>query len=349
MADNNQFKPYRYNQSTPRDQGLNLSASRNPAYTERNGGFLRNPAVLAGIGVVCLAFLSFVLVSALTGNDENESGDVPIVQAQADAVKTQPEGDSYRFPNSDSTIYDSASLEDRDSAEGMPENSDPAETVDTATKLELLARQAEARAEALRQAAEEAPESPQDIEVTTAPVTVESTPPQTKEPLDTPTATQKTYAPGASPETLAFVRSVLEQKDQKAATKQKPAPTPEPETISKPTVIAKAEPKPAPKVSDAYSPSKIEPAAGTEGIIIKPGSYYVQLASVKSQPGANTEWGKLKAKYNDALKDSNYRVSRADLDKGTFYRIQAGPMSKESAQKVCSTIKGSSGSCFVTQ
>lgn len=126
-----------------------------------------------------------------------------------------------------------------------------------------------------------------------------------------PNHTKSIHAPGQSPETLAFVRRVLS--DEQAAA--------------------------------------IEPSAGAaKPAALAPGAYYVQLASIKDRGRADSEWRKMQAKYN-ALGAAEYRVQQASLSAGTFYRIQAGPMSKASADKVCGDLKaaGKPGGCLVVK
>jgi hypothetical protein len=102
---------------------------------------------------------------------------------------------------------------------------------------------------------------------------------------------------------------------------------------------AAAAPKPAPE--------KVEPAAGTTAAKVTPGGAYVQLASVKDASRAGSEYKKMQVKYS-SLSGVDFRTQEANLGaKGTFYRIQAGPMSKESASKICGSIKSSGGSCLV--
>ena len=103
---------------------------------------------------------------------------------------------------------------------------------------------------------------------------------------------------------------------------------------------------PAPEAKEA---AKIESAAGTTSAKgVTPGGSYVQLASVKSESGAAGEWKKLNAKYS-VLSGLKYRTEEANLGaKGTFYRIQAGPMSKDSAASICAEIKKTTpGGCLV--
>ena len=78
------------------------------------------------------------------------------------------------------------------------------------------------------------------------------------------------------------------------------------------------------------------------------GDYYVQLASVQDSTRTESEWIKLKKKYGAALLGYSYRVETANLAKGTYYRIQAGPVSKAQANTTCNAIKRkSSNGCIV--
>ncbi len=116
------------------------------------------------------------------------------------------------------------------------------------------------------------------------------------------------------------------------------------EQIETPQKIEETEP--AAGLSTAAN--EIKTAATNE---IKPqqnGTHYVQLASIKDQAQTTTSWSKLTMQHSD-LKNVTYRTESADIaGKGTFYRIQAGPFSKQDAEKLCEKIKSQFGSCFVT-
>ena len=86
----------------------------------------------------------------------------------------------------------------------------------------------------------------------------------------------------------------------------------------------------------------IQPAAG--------GNFYVQLAAVKSEADAQTQWPKYQAQFSE-LSSLNLRVQKADLGaKGTYYRIQGGPVSEPDARKLCSSINTQkAGSCVVAK
>lgn len=128
------------------------------------------------------------------------------------------------------------------------------------------------------------------------------------------------HAAATSPETLAFVRNILNAKAQKMH----------------------ADPS-------ATDVAAIKPALGAQ-INITSGSYFVQLASITEAARAGKEWSKMQARY-DVLATSKFRVQEAVLSRGTFYRIQAGPMSKSSANAVCDALKQANkpGGCLVVK
>ncbi len=129
----------------------------------------------------------------------------------------------------------------------------------------------------------------------------------------------KMHAAATSPETLEFVRGILNDKEKQSSVKT--------------------------------HPSKIEPAVGASSAAnISSGSYFVQLASITDPARAGKEWSKMQSKYN-ALAKSKFRVQEAVLNRGTFYRIQAGPMSKKEADTVCESLKQNNkpGGCLVVK
>lgn len=116
-------------------------------------------------------------------------------------------------------------------------------------------------------------------------------------------------------------------------------------------IVPSVEPPKAEPVEkvEAEKAAKAEPAAGsTAAAGVSPGGAYVQLASVKSVAGAAGEYKKLQAKYS-GLSGLKFRTQEANLGaKGTFHRIQAGPMSKDDATRICNDIKKTTpGGCLV--
>lgn len=93
-----------------------------------------------------------------------------------------------------------------------------------------------------------------------------------------------------------------------------------------------------------------EPAAGVATAApsaIANGTHFVQLASISDKAKAASAFKDLQKKY-PTLANLDYRVETADLGaKGVFYRIQAGPVSKATAETTCTSVKAAAGSCLI--
>ncbi len=307
---------------------------------------MRTP-LFAALALLAAA-LAFAGILMATYPAQENSGMLPVITADNTPYKVAPEEPGgMDVPHQDSTVYGtirSSQLEEKPPIENLLEAEQPVDTSQMMTAAPLAAtadasatpppmpdEMADAKA-AMEAAAppgtpiQEAGSPPAMPEITvtetrTVPQQVEKIPPA----LRAAAATQKseTAPAGTAPETLAYVRSVMEEA---------PAPTAE---------------KAAPEAA------KIEPAAGASakaGAAITPGKYYVQVASIPGEAGAPKEWAKLQ-KTHSALAGLSYKLQRADVaGKGTFYRIQAGPMSKDSAKDLCDAIKAQKpGGCLVVQ
>lgn len=135
-----------------------------------------------------------------------------------------------------------------------------------------------------------------------------------------PNSAEAVNPAGTSSETLQFVRSVLNQKDMKAA-------------------------------GDL---NNIATAAGTTGNTAAANlarDRYVQLGSVRSADGGESEWAKLQKQFSAELQAAPHRLSQVDLgEKGVFYRIQAGPFTSAQASAICDSIKAQkSGGCLIVR
>lgn len=69
-------------------------------------------------------------------------------------------------------------------------------------------------------------------------------------------------------------------------------------------------------------------------------AYYVQLGSVQNEARASQEWDRLQIEFPAEFAGVPNRIQRADLGaRGVYYRIQAGPFSRDRAKEICSAIK----------
>lgn len=372
---------------------------REPDFVERVFGedlAARIKSPIFATAAVLLTGVAFAAIIIASYPDSSAQPDesLPVITADANSYKEQPtEPGGMDVPHQDSTIFSTVRSEGLNEtppienllAAEQPVNTDEvfgppseeAEIVDAATPpadeaLEPAAGEETAAVApdqavsdeitaATDDAADPAIPDVQVSEVKKIPMKTEKIALVDTDSADAAVMAEKPeMAPAAStPETVAYLRSVLEKKDSERGAKA-PA-TSATETAKAVAVEDAAKQAAAAKIAAAEAATaqaaaeqaaRIQPAAGAATAAratITPGNYYVQVASVPSEAGAPQEWSKLQKTFT-SLDGLNYRVSKADLAKGTFYRIQAGPMSKDSANSVCGAIKAQKpGGCLITQ
>lgn len=82
--------------------------------------------------------------------------------------------------------------------------------------------------------------------------------------------------------------------------------------------------------------------------IVENAAWRVQLASLKSQTDAELTWAKLRRANPDLLDDLNLHVQSTRLTKGTFYRLQAGPLADHAtATSLCNSLKTRRQDCLI--
>ena len=115
------------------------------------------------------------------------------------------------------------------------------------------------------------------------------------------------------------------------------------------------EPEPAPSqeadtaVASGWSASTTDTAATTASASGEGGRHRVQLASVGTRDGAESEVDRLSRLLGDALQGETPKILRADTDAGnTYYRIVVGPKpSRDAASGLCETFKSRGVDCLV--
>lgn len=319
--------PRRYNQ-TPEFEGL-AERILNSALAQR----FRSPIFATAALLVTGAAFAGIIIATYPDSQQGDEN-IPVITADASPLREVPaDPGGMDVAHEDSTVYSSirsAGLQEAAPIENLLAEEKPVDMQTAFASEDVTAEPPSA--DALQSTGTAPPSEMADARTPTEeagqvpPVQI------AEKPVDAPAGTadaKPALAPAAnSPETLAYVRSVLDQKEKDSA----------------PTEVAAAQPE---------NLDSIEPTAGasaTAAAAIKPGNYYVQLASISSESAAPKEWVKLQKTYS-ALSDAKYRVQRADLGaKGIFYRIQAGPMSKDSAKSICDAVKAQKpGGCIIVQ
>lgn len=145
-----------------------------------------------------------------------------------------------------------------------------------------------------------------------------------------PNAVEVPQPPAAAPPRAAAPAPVPAPPPAKPA-----APTPAPQQQAQAPRAAPVAPPP---------PQAVAPSAGGA-------RYRIQLAALRTNEDATREWDKLRRAHMELLGPLSLNVVRADLgDRGTFYRIQAGPLADERAAKdLCHKLAEKKVGCLVVR
>lgn len=376
MQQGNQYHRFGYqpfNEQTPpqQNQGHQSYEQTGSNFDEvgraRGAGLVSlvsSPLVMTGsLIVAAVIFAGIVMVSYPSSDDIPQP--IPIVQAEAGPLKSAPEDvGGMEIANRDTTVFDAveAGFEGGKPVENLLESAAAEEA--PMTKAELLAKLK------VQEAANDIPaEISEDLKepsnTDTAAESVAETAPEVVEeklieaaeasakgiPLPRPAL----HEPGASPDTIAFVRSVLDKKDGKTGTPvAAAAPAPKdifeaepqaPEAIEPAAGAATAPDPVAPAPSQAVKPASVPAVSSASG------THYVQMVSVPSKSAAEAEWSKIQKNFSSILSGSSHRIQEANLgEKGTFYRVQVGPYSEAAAKSLCEQVKAQKpGGCLVVR
>lgn len=286
---------------------------------------MRNPFVGGAALMVVAAFFVGLIAVSYQGGSETQ-GNLPVIKADTGSYKTMPEtAGGMSVPHQESAIFQA--MRDGQTSEPapvmaqtqMPEGRVVENLLAPMDAQQESTAQASVIEEKMMELTEAVAQKPQAESLNAQAEPAQATQAAAVQPKPKPSERPSSmHAAGSSPETLAFVRSVLDSDD------------------------------------ETQKLDKINPAAGTPSKAVKAapsGSYYVQLGSVTSEAGAQKEWGVLYKNYGAKLPTDDYRVQKADLGaRGTYFRIQAGPMSKEAASGACEAIKAQKpGACLVVR
>jgi hypothetical protein len=152
----------------------------------------------------------------------------------------------------------------------------------------------------------------------------------------------------AGPETPA--PQALKAEEQAAA---KPAPLAAQPATTPTATAAAAPPPPAetrPVVQAATSaPATTKPAAAPAAKAAAAGGVLVQLAAVRSEEAARSEWTRLSHKYGDLLAGKHPMITQFERDGTLYWRLRtSGFSAKTDAVLFCERIKAKGGGCAVT-
>lgn len=78
------------------------------------------------------------------------------------------------------------------------------------------------------------------------------------------------------------------------------------------------------------------------------GYWRVQIAALKSQEAAQSEWGRRQKQFPELLGGLSLFIERADLSGKVFFRVRGGPLdNREVARRLCADLKAQKVACLV--
>lgn len=283
--------------------------------------------------LVALVVIAGGAVWAWVSSHPAPDGPVPVITADATPEKVKPEDEGgMQVPNQNVEILNGQSTAEQ-AETVMPPPEQPVAPPTTETT-------------------DQASSAPQAPAITDAPKPVEPAPtaPETTDQSAVPSVTAPAIPSVTAPEpgqTAAVAPepapAVPEPQPQQAApAPAEPAPATTAEAPAEPAPAAEA-PKAAESTQAAAAPAEpsVAPTAG--------GGARIQVAAVKSEALAKSEWAKLQKAHPGLLGGLTLNVEAVDRNGAKLYRIQAGPLTKAQARDLCTQLKAQKQDCIVAQ
>jgi cell division protein FtsN len=92
----------------------------------------------------------------------------------------------------------------------------------------------------------------------------------------------------------------------------------------------------------------VQPTAVTPAAEAPTGGFAVQLGVSGSESQAEAALQQFQRKYAE-LQGLPSIIRKAEVNGNTIYRVRVGPMSREEASALCSSLQGQGGQCFVAK
>ena len=280
----------------------------------RAGHRLRSYLTL-GVAVVAVGAIVAVGLHFMGGKDGVGPG-IPVIKADERPIKIRPDDrGGMQVPNQDKLVY-----ERLDQGEGdakverlLPPPEQPQVPVKGGAMPDALATSS--APEVMRPGQPVAPPRQPPSEV---PRPLAAAAPQEPAAIAPPPPASNGYVPTQARTAAAPVT----------------APPPSPKPVAAPV----AAPAPPPAVVPA---AKAPPASG---------DWLIQLGALRSAPDAEKEWNRIQRAQHDLLGTLKSDVVRVELgEKGTFWRLRAGPLSEQAARQMCADLKSRNQGCIIAR
>ncbi len=318
-----------------------LRADPGIAPGDRNIDPPKRRSIWPSIAVVAAAaaFGGVIWFAYQNGRDANRSGPPPLVKADSGPVKVKPDNPGgQEIPFQDSTVYDRLNQNGQKPVveKLLPPTEEPVARPQTgavdAAPANAPPAPAQTSGAAADTAAAVAPPPAKQVAakptLVTQPVTITPAPQITGGVQVTDTASPTALAP--TPGSIITQPAAAPAKSP-VAVQAKPVPA----KNAAPTSIAAL-------IGNASEPPPANQAAAS-------GSYRLQLSAVRSPDAVAGEWARLKHRFPElaSLKNSSSKVEVTG--KGTFYRLEAGPLNQASAKSTCTRLRTEGLGCIVVK
>lgn len=238
---------------------------------------------------------------------------IPVIKADDRPIKTRPdERGGMQVPNQDKLVYERMEAGDGDSK--VERLLPPPEQPVVPPKMTAVPDLTKPPATEIIRASAKPGEPPPVKAAPPAPVTAE---PLTPVPAPAPAAAP---APATA------------------------APAPAPVAVKPPAAVAPAPvaAAPAPQVAAVPPATAVKPTPD--------GDWLIQLGALKAPDLAEKEWARIQRANSDLLGALKPDVMRVELgEKGTFWRLRAGPLSEQSARQLCGQLKERNLGCILAR
>jgi hypothetical protein len=304
----------------------------------RAGHRLRTYLTL-GVAVVAVGAIVATGLHFMGGKRAGGPG-IPVIKADERPIKIRPDDrGGMQVPNQDKLVYERMEQGEADAKVErlLPPPEQPQVPVKGAAPEPKTAKPA--ATEVLRPAQPVAQPRAQVAESKPQPPPVEPAPPQVVVPPQ-PVMPAQPAANGYVP-TQARTQPV-----------PPPAPAAAPAKVAAPASAPAPAPAAPPKVAAAPPAHAPAPAAAPVAApkALAAGDWLIQLGALRTAPDADKEWGRIQRANHDLLASLKPDVVRVELgEKGTFWRLRAGPLSEQAAKQLCNELKARNQGCIVAR
>ena len=323
-------------------------------------------SVGAGLAVVAVAVTGALTYKGMQGS-AGGSGSVPLVQADTTPLKVAPKvADGVEIPDQNRQIYDrNATSKDSGQIKIVNREEQPLDVAEAAraaggpsasqgttpgsNAFDAFGEPRRVRTVAVKP--EGPPAAPAPAPVAAAEPAVSPVPTMVLPSSDPAPAAAKPARPVRSADALASAVMPM------PAT---PAPEPAAEAPArvqpaKPAPVAPVAVKKAPQRvaslapdSGQTSPETTQATASSIDTTSPVGGFSVQLGVRNSANDARTALHQMQAKYTQ-LAGKPELIRQAEVNGKTIFRVRVGPLAKDEASSLCSTLQGAGGQCFVAK